>query len=207
MKLPRVLYLHGFASGPLSRKAQFFRRKLTSQGIRLEIPALDQDDFEHLTLSSQLDLITRLLNGSAVTIIGSSMGGYLAALYASIHPEVDRMVLLAPAFGFGTRWVETFGAQRVAEWRTRGFADIYHYATNPSAPFPPTSSTTQPYTPNTPPALSLHSSSTAVTTPSFQSKPRSAGRQPTPMPNCSLSIPITNSSTPWKTSGPAPSRS
>ena len=31
------------------------------------------------------------------------MGGYLAALYASRHPEIDRMVLLAPAFGFGTR--------------------------------------------------------------------------------------------------------
>jgi pimeloyl-ACP methyl ester carboxylesterase len=56
------------------------------------------------------------------------MGGYLAALYASQHPEIDRMVLLAPAFGFGNRWAETFGEDKVNEWRTRGHAEVYHYA-------------------------------------------------------------------------------
>jgi pimeloyl-ACP methyl ester carboxylesterase len=125
----RYVYLHGFASGPLSRKAQFFREKLESAGVVLEIPALDQDDFEHLTITRQLDFITRLLNGQPAILIGSSMGGYLAALYASQHPEVDRMVLLAPAFGFGNRWTETFGAEKVADWQERGNAEVYHYAT------------------------------------------------------------------------------
>jgi pimeloyl-ACP methyl ester carboxylesterase len=125
----RYLYLHGFASGPLSRKAQFFREKLASIDIPLQIPALDQGDFEHLTITGQLDFITRLLDNEPVVLIGSSMGGYLAALYASQHPEVDRMVLLAPAFDFGARWAETFGADKVAEWRTLGHAEVYHYAT------------------------------------------------------------------------------
>ena len=125
----RYLYLHGFASGPLSRKAQFFREKLASADIPLEIPALDQGDFEHLTITAQLDFIARLLDGQPAILIGSSMGGYLAALYASRHAEVDRMVLLAPAFGFGHRWAETFGADKVAEWRERGHAEVYHYAT------------------------------------------------------------------------------
>lgn len=124
----RYLYLHGFASGPLSRKAQFFREKLEASGISLEIPALDQGDFEHLTITRQLDFITRLLDGQPAALIGSSLGGYLAALYASHHPEIDRMVLLAPAFGFGSRWTETFGADKVAGWRTRGYAEVYHYA-------------------------------------------------------------------------------
>jgi uncharacterized protein len=124
----RYLYFHGFASGPLSRKAQFFRERLAAEGIPLEIPSLDEDDFEHLTITSQLRLIERLLGGEPALLIGSSMGGYLAALYASKHPEVDRMVLLAPAFGFGSRWAETFGAEKVAEWRERGHADVYHYA-------------------------------------------------------------------------------
>ena len=97
----RYVYLHGFASGPLSRKAQFFREKFESTGVPLEIPALDQGDFEHLTITSQLDFITRLLDGQPAVLLGSSMGGYLAALYASQHPEIERMVLLAPAFGFG----------------------------------------------------------------------------------------------------------
>jgi len=125
----RYLYLHGFASGPLSRKAQFFREKLAAAGVPLEIPALDQGDFEHLTISRQLDCMTRVLDGQPAILIGSSMGGYLAALYASRHPEIDRMVLLAPAFGFGDRWAQTFGAEKVAEWRGRGHAEVYHYAT------------------------------------------------------------------------------
>jgi len=124
----RYVYLHGFASGPQSRKAQFFREKLASIDLPLEIPALDEDDFEHLTISGQLDFITQLLAGEPAVLIGSSMGGYLAALYASRHPEIDRMVLLAPAFGFGARWAETFGADKVAEWRNRGHAEVYHYA-------------------------------------------------------------------------------
>lgn len=132
--MPRFVYLHGFASSPLSRKAQFFNQKLAGRGIPLEIPALEQDDFEHLTLSSQLALLTRLLQGSPATLIGSSMGGFLAALYASMHPEVDRLVLLAPAFGFASRWVETFGEAQVTEWRTKGYAEIYHYATKSVRP-------------------------------------------------------------------------
>jgi pimeloyl-ACP methyl ester carboxylesterase len=125
----RYLYLHGFASGPLSRKAQFFRDKLAAAGVALDIPALDQGDFEHLTITGQLDFITRLLDREPAILIGSSMGGYLATLYASQHPEIDRLVLLAPAFGFSARWVETFGADKVADWRTRGHAEVYHYAT------------------------------------------------------------------------------
>jgi pimeloyl-ACP methyl ester carboxylesterase len=116
----RYLYLHGFASGPLSRKAQFFHDKLAAVGVSLEVPALDQGDFEHLTITGQLDYMTRLLGGEPAVLMGSSMGGYLAALYASGHPEIERMVLLAPAFGFGARWAETFGAENVAAWKARG---------------------------------------------------------------------------------------
>ena len=130
----RYLYLHGFASGPLSHKAQFFREKLAAAGVTLEIPSLDEGDFEHLTITRQLAFVTRLLKDEPAVLIGSSMGGYLAALYASRHPEVARMVLLAPAFGFGARWTETFGADKVAEWRSRGTAEVYHYATRDMRP-------------------------------------------------------------------------
>jgi pimeloyl-ACP methyl ester carboxylesterase len=125
----RHIYLHGFASGPLSRKAQFFREKLDSLGIALEIPALDEGDFEHLTITRQLQLINSLLHDEPAVLIGSSMGGYLAALYASRHPEIERLVMLAPAFGFGDRWAELFGDGKIAEWRANGFAEVYHYGT------------------------------------------------------------------------------
>ena len=46
-----------------------------------------------------------LAKGEPLVLMGSSLGGYLAALYAERHPKaVDRLVLIAPAFGFLQRW-------------------------------------------------------------------------------------------------------
>ena len=84
-------------------------------------------DFEHLTISGQMAVIERVANGEAVSLIGSSMGGYLAALYAARHPEVQRVVLLAPAFGFARRWLKSMGPERVAAWRRTGGMEVFHY--------------------------------------------------------------------------------
>jgi pimeloyl-ACP methyl ester carboxylesterase len=118
----RFLYIHGFASGPGSRKAQAFRTSLAAHGIDLEIPALDEGDFEHLTISGQLAVIERALKGEPARLIGSSMGGYLASLYAAAHPEVSRLVLLAPAFGFAARWREK------APSTPSEYLEVFHYA-------------------------------------------------------------------------------
>lgn len=115
----RFLYLHGFASSPQSSKAQAFRSAFDRLGVPLEIPALDGGDFEHLTISGQLSLIEETLNGEPVRLIGSSMGGYLAALYAAAHPEVSRLVLLAPAFVFAPRWRE--------KAENRESLEVFHY--------------------------------------------------------------------------------
>ena len=98
--MKRIVYLHGFASSPLSSKAQFFRRKFAAAGISMEIPQLDEGRFEELTISSQLAVIDRVVDGQPAILMGSSLGGYLAALYAGRHPEIERLVLLAPAFQF-----------------------------------------------------------------------------------------------------------
>lgn len=124
----RYFYLHGFASGPSSRKAQSFRRAFEERGIELTIPDLSRGDFEHLTITGQLNLINQLLAGEPVCLIGSSMGGYLAALYASAHPVVDRMVLLAPAFDFCSRWEVLTGPEKLAQWRESGWLEVFHYA-------------------------------------------------------------------------------
>lgn len=124
----RIIYLHGFASAPSSSKAQFFGRILESAGAKVEIPDLNEGDFEHLTITRQLALLGRIANGEPVGLMGSSMGGYLAALYAARHPEVSRVVLLAPAFAFQTRWHERYGPEAIQAWRRNGTASVYHYA-------------------------------------------------------------------------------
>jgi uncharacterized protein len=123
----RYLYLHGFASGSRSRKAQAFRAALAAQGIELEIPDLDEGDFEHLTITGQLKVIERTLDGEPARFVGSSLGAYLGALYASTHPEVDRLVMLAPAFAFTERWVQVFGSDKIAKWRDTGWIDVFHF--------------------------------------------------------------------------------
>src|SRR5260370_10528918 len=122
-----VIYLHGFASGPLSSKAQFFRRRLAEHGVTMQIPDLNEGDFEGLTISRQLLAVDRIAEGEDVGLMGSSMGGYLAALYAARHPEVTKLVLMAPAFGFARRWPVRLGEVTAAEWKRTGWLPVYHY--------------------------------------------------------------------------------
>jgi len=123
----RVVYLHGFASGPSSSKARFFRGALEAAGIEVVVPDLAAGDFEHLTLTGQMRVIERSTAGGSCALVGSSMGGYLAALYAARHSEISRLVLLAPAFDFVRRWNERAGAAEMEEWRRKGSAEVYHY--------------------------------------------------------------------------------
>lgn len=124
----KYIYLHGFASGPVSRKAQFFKERFEERGLKLEIPALDEGDFEGLTVTGQLNLIERIAGAMPAILIGSSMGGYLAALYAARHPEVAKLVMLAPAFYFPRRWMETMEPARAAAWERDGKMAVFHYS-------------------------------------------------------------------------------
>jgi uncharacterized protein len=125
-----ILYLHGFASGPGSSKANYFKRFLEAAGLSVEIPNLAAGDFERLTLTGQLGVIEHAAAGRLVSLIGSSMGGYLAALFAARHSEAVRVVLLAPAFGFARRWHAHLGEEAVARWRETGRMEVFHYGEN-----------------------------------------------------------------------------
>lgn len=128
----RVVYLHGFASSPASRKAQYFRERFASRGVTIQIPALDEGDFENLTITGQLAVVEREAAGEPVVLMGSSMGGYLAALYAARHPEVEKLVLLAPALRFPTRWRERYTEAELEEWRRTGRREFFHYGAGES---------------------------------------------------------------------------
>ena len=117
------IYLHGFASSPGSKKARYFQERVPG----LIVPDLAGDDFEHLTITGQLEVLQRVANGRPASLIGSSMGGYLAALYGARHPEVERLVLLAPAFAFAKRWAERVGPAQMEDWRRTGFMEVFHY--------------------------------------------------------------------------------
>jgi len=106
------IYLHGFASSPGSAKARAFCDRFARIPRELAVPDLADGDFEHLTLTRQVDVVSACMDQSGrrrFGLIGSSMGGYLAALVAEKRPEVEALYLMAPGFGFLRRWREKMG--------------------------------------------------------------------------------------------------
>jgi uncharacterized protein len=130
------IYLHGFSSGPGSTKAKYIKAQFAQIGIELQVPDLNQDDFTHLTVSRQIAQVVDLFpaDKSPVTLIGSSLGGWIAAIIAQDHPQVDRLVLLAPAFDFLAHWLPKIGDRQLNSWQKTGYLSIYHHAIKDLAP-------------------------------------------------------------------------
>lgn len=161
------VYLHGFASSPQSRKAQFFRDRLAQRGIPLAIPALDENNFAHLTISRMLAVVEQHAAHENVTLFGSSLGGYLAALFAQRHPErVRGLVLMAPAFRLAERWAARIGAETTARWEATGTMDYFHYGEKRDLPlhwnFLADARRYDAYPPITPPTVIFHGSADDV---------------------------------------------
>lgn len=120
------IYLHGFASSPGSRKAVAFKKKFDALGLPLTVPDLEGGNFRELTLSRQIQTVQQCLDsrpGKRFGLIGSSMGGYLAALIAQLRPEVAALYLMAPGFNFLKRWRERLGK----EAEDPGSIRVFHY--------------------------------------------------------------------------------
>lgn len=128
------IYLHGFASGPASTKARYFRTKLQELGLKVHVPDLNGNNFAELTLTGQLGIIDDVMRegvrDSDVVLMGSSMGGLLSVLAHDRYPNVRAMVLLAPGFGLNKRWHELLGADKLHQWRDEGITNVFHYGMN-----------------------------------------------------------------------------
>jgi pimeloyl-ACP methyl ester carboxylesterase len=119
-------YLHGFGAGPDSFKGTALRERMASEGRTLHLPDLQQPSFEKLTVTAALRAMDTLdatiaRDGGKWCLVGSSMGGYLAALWAAQHPaRVARLLLLCPGFDLGARWTHFIGAEALSQWENEG---------------------------------------------------------------------------------------
>lgn len=124
----KLIYLHGFASGPTSTKARYFKQRFEEIRVQLAVPDLCSGNFEAMTITGMLGVIRDVAGSETLGLIGSSLGGYLAALYASRYPEqVARLILMAPGFEFPQRWPQELGAERLAAWKESGKLAVFHY--------------------------------------------------------------------------------
>jgi predicted esterase YcpF (UPF0227 family) len=123
------LYLHGFASSPQSTKARYMQQKFAELGLTLHVPDLNLTDFSTVTLSEQLDYLDRtyLHNNEPIVVLGSSLGGFLALQLAAKSLLVQKLILLAPAFGFSHRIAKALGEENVTKWQQDGIREFYHY--------------------------------------------------------------------------------
>jgi pimeloyl-ACP methyl ester carboxylesterase len=129
-----VLYLHGFASGPLTTKGARLRERLAGRCASYSIPDLEQGDFTGLTVDLLLARAAAAIaalpaDGRGVLLVGSSLGGYLAALLAArgLAPRLRALVLIAPAFGFTTTMAARLGPQALALWERHGALPFWHH--------------------------------------------------------------------------------
>jgi len=126
----KFLYLHGFASGPDSKKGVAISAHLATRGISLERLNLRVPSFEHLRLSAMIDT-TRAAIGSPddrAVVMGSSLGGLTAARLAERDARVVALVLLAPAFQLVSRWRARIGEDEWRAWEERGWLEVDDYA-------------------------------------------------------------------------------
>ena len=131
-----ILYLHGFASGPLSKKALFFKDLCDRDGRTILIPDLNLPDFHTLTITRTLDTLTQqaALLPSPPVIVGSSLGAYMATLLTAQHRfPVSGLFLMAPAFAF-TNLLDRLYKEELLRWRREGEFTIDHPGYGKSLP-------------------------------------------------------------------------
>ncbi|ALF54428.1 esterase [Nostoc piscinale CENA21] len=131
----QYIYLHGFASSPKSAKAQAMSDRFQTIPIQLNIPDLNAGNFSQLTITRQINQVAAFINNSApVTLIGSSLGGLVSAHLAKQYEQVQRLILLAPAFGFLSHWLPKLGDEAMKRWQQDKYLMVYHYGEARSLP-------------------------------------------------------------------------
>lgn len=101
------LYVHGWGVGPEGAKCRLMRQHLPDQQVHAfswHVPTYA----ETTTTRALAELVSRMkaVGPGTWNVVGSSQGGYLAALLAQQYPElVNRLLLLCPSFDSFAGWV------------------------------------------------------------------------------------------------------
>jgi uncharacterized protein len=122
--MTQFAYLHGLSSSPLGTKAAALREAFRAEGLKLHCPDLNRPSFDRLTFDAALTALDELsaqFPTERWRLVGSSMGGYLAARWAQLNPgRVERLLLLCPGFDLASRWPILLGAAALDTWEREG---------------------------------------------------------------------------------------
>lgn len=113
----------------MSRKAQALSSWFAREQQSLHLPDLRKPSLDKLTITAalqELDAMHERVQATHSTpvrwrLIGSSLGGYLAARWAQLNPErVDRLLLLNPVLSLHDMADKAFGPEAVKRWEKEG---------------------------------------------------------------------------------------
>jgi hypothetical protein len=135
---PRFVYLHGFASSPSSAKARAFAAWGAERGLAIDALDLRVPSFEHLRFSAMKARVRAAIDAAGgararAVLVGSSLGGLLAARVAEEDPRVCAVFLMAPAFRLPERWRQRLGEAAWHRWRSEGSLEVDDHATKAKA--------------------------------------------------------------------------
>ncbi len=135
MSTRRYLYMHGFASGPLSKKGVAMEAHLAQRGVALERLDVRVPSLERLRLSAIIDTARRAVGAldDKAVVFGSSLGGLAAAHLAARDARVEAVVLLAPGFRIGANFRRRLGEEGMRRWQQDGWLQTHDWATGGSA--------------------------------------------------------------------------
>lgn len=120
--MPNILYLHGFASSPAGSKAAAIRAILGPRGFGWSAPDLNAPSFEALDFDAMVRKAAESCAAEpASVVVGSSLGAMVALGLARTGITAP-LVLVAPALGFGDRWMANLGDADPVDW--------FHYGEN-----------------------------------------------------------------------------
>lgn len=92
-KSTNIFFIHGYQSNPQAQKAVLFKEKLNAIAIQYRI-----GEPQHLVISECLTNIYKSIQHEKnVILIGSSLGGFLAAKTALKQSNIKKIILLNPA--------------------------------------------------------------------------------------------------------------
>jgi uncharacterized protein len=125
----KVVYCHGFASGPQSSKGRAVRDHLAARGIPVDLLDMRVPSASGMRLSRMIDVVRGALDGHERALaIGSSLGGLTVARAAERDGRIAGAVLLAPAFRLVERWRARMGEAEWTRWEREGTYPYDDYA-------------------------------------------------------------------------------
>ncbi len=126
----QYFYLHGFASGVNSKKAQYLKRKFSEKGYQLQVLDLNLGDFSTLQVSKVVQFVENIIGNKPAVLIGSSLGGLISLILAEKLSCIQKLILLAPALEINTLWRQILGEENLLIWERQKKFPIKHIGYN-----------------------------------------------------------------------------